>query len=193
MPTDARQPAEQDPEKTAVLPEDSFAEAPRGAAGELELALANAEARAEEQRNLYVRAVAELDNFRKRSQRDLEQAHRYALERLAQDLLPVIDSLEAGIQAAQGSPDRSLIEGQEATLRLLQAAFDKHGIRVIDPVGMRFDPNEHEAIAMQDSAAAQANSVLQVVQKGYQVNGRLLRPARVIVARTPQTKSAADA
>jgi molecular chaperone GrpE len=75
----------------------------------------------------------------------------------------------------------------------LQAAFDKHGIRVIDPVGMRFDPNEHEAIAMQDSAAAQANSVLQVVQKGYQVNGRLLRPARVIVARTPQTKSAADA
>jgi molecular chaperone GrpE len=193
MSTDARQPAEHDPEKTAVLPEDSFTEVPANAAAELRLAIANAEARAEEQRNLYVRAVAELDNFRKRAQRDLEQAHKYGLERLAQDLLAVIDSLEAGIGAAQGSRDRTLIEGQQATLRLLQAAFEKHGIRVVDPVGARFDPHEHEAIAMQDSATAEPNSVLQVVQKGYQLNGRLLRPARVIVARAPQTKSDADA
>ena len=193
MSTDARQPAEHDPEKTAVLPEDSFTEGPPDATAELKLALANAEARADEQRNLYVRAVAELDNYRKRAQRDLEQAYKYASERFAQDLLAVIDSLEAGIGAAQKSGDRLLVEGQQATLRLLQAAFDKHGIKVVDPAGARFDPNEHEAIAMQDSATAEPNSVLQVVQKGYQLNGRLLRPARVIVARAPQTKSAADA
>lgn len=178
MSNDARQPSDPDPEKTAVLPEDAFADAERD-----EFRIANAEARAEEQRNLHLRAVAELENFRKRALRDVEQAHKYALERFAQDLLAVLDSLEAGIASAQSGAEQTLVEGQQATLRLLQSAIQKHGIREIDPAGARFDPEQHEAIAMQESAGAEPNSILQVVQKGYQLNGRLLRPARVIVAR----------
>jgi molecular chaperone GrpE len=179
----ARDPADHDPEKTTVLPDDAFEASPGEPADELRLAIGDAEARAEEQRNLYLRAVAELDNSRKRAQRDVEQAHKYAIERFAQDLIAVIDSLEAGIVTAENASDRALADGQQATLRLLQAAFQKHGLKVIDPAGARFDPELHEAIAMQDSAQAEPNAILQVVQKGYQLNGRLLRPARVIVAR----------
>jgi molecular chaperone GrpE len=180
MAEDSRAPADHDPERTAVLPDDTFE---TGTAEELQFALTAAEARAEEQRNLHLRAVAELDNFRKRSQRDVEQAHKYGLERFGQDLLGVVDSLEAGIATAESSSDRSLVEGQQATLKLLQSAIQKHGIRAIDPTGERFNPELHEAIAMQDAAGAEANTVIKVVQKGYQLNGRLLRPARVIVAR----------
>jgi molecular chaperone GrpE len=182
---DARDPENHDPEKTTVLPEDSFERMAIEPADELRQAVANADARAEEQRNLYLRAVAELDNFRKRAQRDVEQAHKYGLERFAQDLLPVVDSLTAGIESAEAASDRSLIEGQQATQKLLQAALLKHGIDEIDPAGERFNPELHEAIAVQDAAGAAANTILQVVQKGYQLHGRLLRPARVIVARTP--------
>jgi molecular chaperone GrpE len=184
MSKDAKQPGEHDPEKTAVLPEDSFEPVADDSADELQLALGNAEARADEQRNQYLRAVAELENYRKRAQRDVEQAHKYGVERFAQDLLAVIDSLEAGMVTAQKASDSVLVEGQHATLRLLQSALQKHGMHEIDPVGARFDPEQHEAIAMQESPGAEPNSILQVVQKGYQLNGRLLRPARVIVART---------
>lgn len=177
------QPSDAHGVETAVLPEDAFEAEPAAAMAELQASLAKAEARAEEQRNLYLRAVAELENYRKRASRDVEQAHKYSLERFGQDLLGVIDSLEAGIASAQSAADRSLVEGQQATLRLLQAAIQKHGLTEIDPAGVKFDPDQHEAIAMQESAGAEPNSVLKVVQKGYQLNGRLLRPARVIVAR----------
>jgi molecular chaperone GrpE len=193
MPEDARQPAEHDPDKTAVLPEDSFAAEPPDGPEALRLAAAESQALAEEQRNLYLRALAEFDNFRKRSQRDVEQAHKYGLERFAQDLLAVADSLEAGITLAASGGERSLVEGQQATLRLLQSALQKHGVREIDPAGARFDPEQHEAIAVQDSETVEPNVVVQVVQKGYQLHGRLLRPARVIVARSPLAKSSADA
>ncbi|HZF17724.1 MAG TPA: nucleotide exchange factor GrpE [Steroidobacteraceae bacterium] len=182
MAEDSRVPADHDPERTAVLPEETLE---AGASADRRLAIAEAEARAEEQRNLYLRAVAELDNFRKRSQRDVEQAHKYGLERFAQDLLGVVDSLEAGIASAETSSDRSLIDGQQATLKLLLSAIQKHGIRAVEPAGERFNPELHEAIAMQEAAGAEPDTVLKVVQKGYQLNGRLLRPARVIVARGP--------
>jgi molecular chaperone GrpE len=183
-------PLESDPDKTTVLPPDSFSTDP---SAELELAAADAEARVDEQRNLYLRALAELENFRKRAQRDVEQAHKYGLERFSQELLGVMDSLEAGLTSAAEAANRALLEGQEATLRLLQAAFQKFGISEINPVGVRFDPQLHEAIAMQESVSAEPDSVMQVVQKGYQLNGRLLRPARVIVARAAvnQTSPAA--
>ena len=96
------------------------------------------------------------------------------------------DSLELGLEAGEKADVRSLLAGKEATLRLLSKAFEKHGIVEINPVGAPFDPQLHEAMAMQDSATAEPNTVLQVVQKGYQLNGRLLRPARVIVARSPE-------
>ena len=182
---DSKRHPEPDPDATAVLPEDSLpADAP-AAAPDLSQALADAQAEAEEQRNLYLRALAELDNFRKRAQRDVEQAHRFGLERFAQELLGVVDSLEAAQAAASGTDPKGLLEGQQATLRLLLAAFQKYGITVIDPAGAAFDPELHEAMAMQESDSVPPDAVLKVVQKGYQLNGRLLRPARVIVARAP--------
>ena len=158
---------------------------------ELQKALGEAERRAEGLRDQYLRSVAELDNIRKRAQRDVESATRYGLEKFATELLPVKDSLELAVASAeQDASDpsaavRSMASGQEATLKLLAKAFDKLGIREIDPRGEPFDPARHEAVLMQDSATAEPNSVLQVVQRGYEINGRLLRPARVIVARAP--------
>ncbi len=148
-------------------------------------ALAAAEAKATENRNSYLRAVAELDNFRKRSEREVENARKFAIERFAQELVTVGDALEAGISAASTNPGPALLEGAQATLRQLYRAFDKAGIKIIDPAGQPFNPEWHEAMAVQESPDQPANTVLAVIQKGYSLNGRLLRPARVIVSRAP--------
>jgi molecular chaperone GrpE len=148
-------------------------------------ALAAAEARATENRNSYLRAVAELDNFRKRSEREIDNARKFAIERFAQELVTVGDALEAGINAGAANPGPALLEGAQATLRQLHRAFDKGGIKIIDPAGQPFDPEWHEAMAVQESQDQPANTVLSVIQKGYSLNGRLLRPARVIVSKTP--------
>ena len=149
-------------------------------------ALAVAEAKAGENWNSYLRAVAELENYRKRTERELENARKYAVERFAQELVGVGDSLEAGIVAAAANPGPALLEGAKATLKQLQQAFDKAGIKVIDPaVGQPFDPAWHEAMVAQESRDSAPNSVLSVIQKGYSLNGRLLRPARVIVSKAP--------
>jgi molecular chaperone GrpE len=145
-------------------------------------ALAQAEESARQQRDLYLRSAAELDNVRKRAQRDIESAHRYGLERFATELLPVLDSLAQAVKNGSGADPQSTLAGQEATLKLLERAFEKLSIRQIDAAGQRFDPSLHEAVLMQPTAAAPPNSVLQVVQPGYELNGRLLRPARVVVA-----------
>jgi len=150
---------------------------------DLQRALADAEMRAGELRDQYVRSVAELDNVRKRAQRDVENANRYGLERFAAELLPVMDSLQLAVASSAKADVRSLAEGQEATLKLLSRAFEKLGIKEINPRGEPFDPTRHEAVMMQDSSTAEPDSVLQAVQSGYEINGRLLRPARVIVAR----------
>lgn len=151
----------------------------------LRTALAQAEERLRAQHEQYLRGAAELDNVRKRAQRDIESAHRYALERFAGELLPVRDSLELAVRTGASGDLQSVLAGQEATLKLLERAFEKFSIRQIHPSGQRFDPAEHEAILMQPSAEAAPNTVLQVVQSGYQLNGRLLRPARVVVATAP--------
>lgn len=173
-----------DPEATAVL---SDTEGPSGAPQDLEQALVAAERKALENWNSYLRAVAEFDNVRKRAARDVENAHKFGLEKFAGDLLEVRDSLEYGLEAGQKADVKSLLAGKEATLNLLKRAFDKYGIVEINPLGAPFDPHLHEAMAMQESATAEPNSVLQVVQKGYQLNDRLLRPARVIVSKNPGT------
>jgi molecular chaperone GrpE len=146
-------------------------------------ALAAAEAKAQENWNSYMRAVAELDNFRKRTERELDNARKFAIERFAQELVTVGDALEAGISAGAANPGPALLEGAQATLRQLYRAFDKAGIKIIDPTGQPFDPNWHEAMAVQESREHPANTVLAVIQKGYSLNGRLLRPARVIVSK----------
>jgi len=149
----------------------------------LKAALEAAEARALEHKDLYMRALAELENVRKRSAREVEQAHKYAVDRFANDLIGVKDSLELGLNAS-GSVE-TLRAGTEATLKLLGKAFEKAGLAEIVPQGEMFNPELHEAMVTRPSAEHVPNSVLQVVQKGYQLNGRLLRPARVIVAREP--------
>jgi molecular chaperone GrpE len=147
-------------------------------------ALAAAEAKANDNWNSYVRAVAELDNYRKRMDRELDNARKYAVERFAQELIGVVDSLEAGISAGTANSGAALIEGTSATLKQLQRAFDKAGIKLIDPPqGQPFDPAWHEAMVAQESKNTPANTVLSVIQKGYSLNGRLLRPARVVVSK----------
>jgi len=133
----------------------------------------------------YLRLAAELDNVRKRGARELENARKYGLERLAKALLPVRDSLEAGVAAADKSDVEALLEGKRATLRLLDSALEQAGIGEFDPEGEPFDPNRHEAMTMQPSATAEPNTVLTVIQKGYSIHDRLLRPARVIVSAAP--------
>ena len=138
---------------------------------------------ADEHRDRYLRAIAELDNLRKRTAREIEQARRFGAERLAQGVLPVRDSLEAGVAAAEKAGEAALAEGQRATLRLLDDAFASVGIREIDPRGEPFDPNKHEALSLLPAPDVAPNTVLEVIQKGYELNDRLLRAARVIVAR----------
>jgi molecular chaperone GrpE len=149
----------------------------------LQDAVAAAEMKALESRDLYMRALAEMENMRKRAARDVEQAHKYALEKFAQDLLAVKDSLELGLQAGQAASADNLVAGMQATLQLLNKAFERAGITGIDAQGQPFNPELHEAMVTQESAEHPANTVLQVIQAGYQLNGRLLRPARVIVSR----------
>jgi molecular chaperone GrpE len=138
---------------------------------------------ADEHRDRYLRAVAELDNFRKRSAREVDAARKFGAERLAQAILPVRDSLEAGLAAAEKAGDTALLDGQRATLRLLDDALAASGIREINPAGQTFDPNKHEALSAMPAAGVAPNTVLEVVQKGYELNERLLRAAKVLVAK----------
>ena len=178
-----------DPKQSeAQAPADSPPEAP--AAGATDAAIVAAQAKAEENWNHYLRAVAEMENFRKRSERELENARKFAVERFAQDLVTVADALEAATSAAAGGGAAAHLEGIQATLRQLYRAFEKAGIQVIDPAGQSFDPAWHEAMVALDSDAAPPNTVLEVVQKGYSLNGRLLRPARVVVSRSAEAGAA---
>ncbi len=146
--------------------------------------LEEARRKADENWDLAVRAKAELENLRKRHDRDLSNAHKYALERFVSDLLPVRDSLELGLKAAQEeSTDRAkLCEGTELTLNLFSSVLEKFNVAVIDPEGEPFNPELHQAMAMQPAEGVEPNTVITVVQKGYSLNGRLVRPAMVIVS-----------
>jgi len=148
--------------------------------------LAAANEKAAQHYDQYVRVLAEFDNYRKRAARDVEQAQRFAIERFAQELLPAMDGFELALANAAGADVKSLLAGQDATRRLLSKAFEKAGIAELAPAaGTPFNPEHHEAMVAQPSTAVAPNAVLQTIQKGYALNGRVLRPARVIVARAP--------
>lgn len=147
-----------------------------------EAALAEARAKADENWNLYLRAAAEVENIRKRAARDVENAHRFALESFGRELLTVVDSLEMGLAAAGDADADALRVGSEATCKLLKTTLERFGVTEVDPEGEPFDPELHEAMSMMPSEKVEPGSVAQVVQKGYSLNGRLLRPAMVIVA-----------
>jgi len=153
-----------------------------GPAEEAESELQKAETAAAENWDRYLRTAAELENVRKRASRDVESAHRFALERFGRELLAVRDSLEMGLAAAEGASIESLLQGSEATLKILGSTMQQFGIEELDPAGEPFDPEFHEAISMQPSDNMEPGSVVTVVQKGYSLNGRLLRPAMVVVA-----------
>jgi molecular chaperone GrpE len=155
--------------------------------------VAEAEARVEQQRADLLRAVAELENVRKRAAREVEAARLYGVERFASDLLQVAVTLGLAVSSGASVDAATLAEGQEATLRLLLKAFERAGLTVVDPAGEPFDPERHEAIATQPSADLPSHTVLQVVQKGWLLNGRLLRPARVIVSSAPVAQEGASA
>jgi len=149
---------------------------PESAATEAELL-----AKVDENWEKYLRAAAELENVRKRAGRDVENARKFALERFASELLAVRDSLEMGLAAGEDADVESLRKGKEATLKLLTTVMERFGVEEVDPQGEPFDPTLHEAMTMQPSDELEPGSVLTVFQKGYALNGRLLRPARVVV------------
>ena len=180
--------ASSDTEMTAEVVEPFDAEGETTAAagqGASEDPLAELQAKADENWDKYLRAAAELENIRKRAERDVANAHKFALERFATDLLAVCDSLEMAQVAEKDASIESLMEGNEATLKLLGTVLRRFGIEELDPQGEPFDPNLHEAMTMQPSDTVEPGSVLNVFQKGYALNGRLLRPARVVVASEP--------
>lgn len=174
--------AEQDRTESAPEPGEAGAEPV-----DVETRLAEAETRAAEHWDKVVRLQAELDNQRRRLERDVEKAHRYGLEKFARELLPVRDSLEHGLEAAGSGSEElgALRDGMALTLKMLDAVLDKFGIQVVDPAGQPFNPELHEAMTMQPSAEVEPGHVLAVYQKGYLLNDRLIRPARVVVAREP--------
>lgn len=133
-----------------------------------------------------LRARAAADNLRKRAERDVEAAHKYAVERFANELLPVKDSMELGLAAALAAAEVDTIkQGMELTLKMLHDFFDRMHIRKLEPMGERFDPEFHQAMTMQETGDVAPGTVVRVMQAGYLLNDRLLRPALVVVAKAP--------
>ena len=167
---------------TSSRAEDKGQEAAEDAVDSNESAEPDLQAQVDDNWDRYLRAAAELDNVRKRAVRDVENARKFALERFTNELLAVRDSLEMGLAAADQADAESLKAGSEATLKLLVATMERFGVAEVDPEGEPFDPELHEAMTVQPSSDVEPGSVLTVFQKGYTLNGRLLRPARVVVA-----------
>ncbi|MDP3562500.1 MAG: nucleotide exchange factor GrpE [Legionellaceae bacterium] len=150
---------------------------------DLEEKLTLAEQQAHENWEKATRALAELENVRRRAERDVVNAHKYSLERFVTSLLPVVDSLEQALQLADKETNAAMHEGLELTMKLFLDVLQKNNVEQLDPVGDVFDPQQHEAMSMQALEGAEPNTILVVFQKGYRLNDRVIRPARVIVAK----------
>lgn len=149
--------------------------------------LEDARGKADEHWDLYMRTQAELENLRRRAERDVQNAHKYGLERFVNELLPVMDSMELGMAAANGEDEavKPLLEGMDLTLKMFQSVLEKMGITAVNPENEAFNPEFHQAMSMQETADAEPNTVLAVMQKGYVLNERLVRPAMVVVSKAP--------
>lgn len=166
-----------------------------GAVDEVHLLLEDARNKADEHWNQLLLAKAETENVRRRAKQDTENAHKFGLEKFALELLPVKDSLEMGLAALEANNDEAIVnlkEGTALTLKMLVSAMEKFGIEAMDPTGDTFDPALHQAMTMQESADHKPNTVMVVMQKGYQLNERLIRPAMVVVSKAV-TETAGDA
>ena len=186
--------ADETDDVASEVAEDQPAAAAGNAATESDLPAMQAElqAKVDENWEKYLRAAADLENVRKRAARDVENAHKFALERFANELLAVRDSLEMGLAAGEDADVESLRQGKEATLQQLTSIMARFGVEEVDPQGEPFDPAMHEAMTIQPSADVEPGSVLTVFQKGYALNGRLLRPARVVVAAAVEDSAGDD-
>ncbi|MCP1676010.1 molecular chaperone GrpE [Natronocella acetinitrilica] len=176
------------PTQDEAAPETGEAAKPDSDAGQLQALQAELEAaqtKAEDNWNEYLRARAEIENVRRRMERDVDQARKFGVEKMAHEMLAVKDSLEMGLAAAReaNADVGKLTEGTELTLKMMNQALEKFSIAEVNPAGQKFNPEEHEAMAMQPSAEHEPNTVIHVVQKGYRLSDRLLRPAMVIVSR----------
>ncbi len=160
------------------------ADAVQADADQLSQQLADYENKLGEMRDVLLRERAEIENQRKRLQRDLEQARKFANERLLGDLLPACDSLERGL-AVENTDVDAMREGMDLTLKALLKVAEANGLKQLDPLGQPFNPELHQAVSMVDAPQAAPNSVVAVMQKGYVLNDRLLRPALVAVAKQP--------
>ncbi len=150
---------------------------------ELEKALEDAEAKAAENMDLALRTKAEAENIRRRSENEVSNARKFAIEKFANEMLAVVDSLEQGLaQKAEHEESIAMKEGMELTLKMTLSTLEKFGIEQLNPIEEVFDPQLHEAMTMVPSPAHESNTVIDVFQKGYTLNGRLIRPARVVVA-----------
>lgn len=169
-------------QEAAAAPEPETTEA--DAVATLQAELEAAQKKAEENWDIALRTKAEMENLKKRTQKDVENAHKFALEKIANELLAVRDSMELGLQAAEEAASiEKLKEGTDLTLKMLVSAMEKFNIVQIDPVGEKFNPDHHQAMTMQESAEHDPNTVIAVMQKGYLLNDRLLRPALVVVSK----------
>ncbi|MEH6571203.1 MAG: nucleotide exchange factor GrpE [Halioglobus sp.] len=159
------------------------------AEGELDLSLEEMVGQLQEDvlaaRDAGLRAQADAQNVKRRAEQDVEKARKFALERFAGDLLPVVDNLERSLEAASGADElsKSIAEGVELTLKSLTDAMKKYNIEAVDPEGEPFDPQLHQAMTMVENADMEPNTVMAVMQKGYTLNGRLIRPAMVMVTK----------
>jgi molecular chaperone GrpE len=169
----------------AVNTDQSQNAADTGENGELEAELAKAQASVKDYWEQIVRLNAEIENNRKRAQRDIENAHKFAVKQFVESLLPVTDSMEMGMDAAKNENATldSIREGMQMTLDMFLQTLQKSGIERIDPIGEKFDPELHQAMTLQESNEHDPNTVLLVMQKGYVLNQRLIRPAMVIVSK----------
>lgn len=154
---------------------------------DLEQQLVAANERAQSEKDQALRALAEMENLRRRAAQDVEKAQKFALEKFAGDLLPVIDSLERALEHTDKENEafKAVYEGVELTLKSMLNTIEKFGVLQINPQGTPFDPNKHEAMSMVESKDVAPNSVVAVMMKGYELNGRVLRPAMVMVAKGP--------
>jgi len=168
--------------------EEGQLESPEKNADSLEAQLEDAQAKATENWDHYLRAKAEMDNLRRRSIKDVENAHKYGIEKFVTELLPVLDSMVMGLAAEDASAE-SLREGMELTLTMLTKMMEKLGIEEIDPINEKFDAEKHQAMTMQPNAEVEPNTVIAVMQKGYSLNERLIRPAMVMVSKAVEEES----
>ncbi len=160
-------------------------ESPEKNADSLEAQLEQAQAKASENWDQFIRAKAEMDNLRRRNVKDLENAHKFGIEKFVTELLPVLDSMVMGLAVEDASAE-SLREGMELTMNMLEKMMEKLGIEEIDPLNEKFDAAKHQAMTTQPNDEVEPNTVLAVMQKGYSLNERLIRPAMVIVSRAAE-------